>query len=164
MCCPPERTAGLPNNRRWVETMTRQEFMLAVLAAGNGAEYAPVQVQKLFFLIDRTVPERVGGPWFDFRPDAYGPFDQAVYDELRTLAGQGLVAITSVPNGPPSYRPTPEGLSAGQGSLADFPTATAEYLRQLSVWVRQQSFTSLLSYVYQAFPEMRARSVFAEAP
>jgi hypothetical protein len=144
--------------------MTRQEFMLAVLAAGNGEEYGPVQVQKLFFLIDRTVPERVGGPWFDFQPDAYGPFDQAVYQELRTLAAQGLVAISSPPNGPPSYRPTPKGLAAGQGFLASFPAAMADYLRQLSAWVHQQSFESLVGYIYQTFPEMKVRAVFAGKP
>ncbi len=144
--------------------MTRQEFMLAVLAAGDGEAHTPVQVQKLFFLIDRTVPEQVGGPWFDFQPYDYGPFDQAVYADLRALAARGLVIITALPNGPPSYRPTPEGLSAGKGFLARFPAATADYLRQLCAWVQQQSFESLLSYVYQAFPEMKARSVFAEVP
>jgi hypothetical protein len=143
--------------------MTRQEYVLAVLAAGNGAEHNAVQVQKLFFLLDRTVPEQIGGPWFDFSPEDYGPFDRAVHEELSALAAQGLVAITRNP-WPSSYRPTPEGLAAGQEYLARFPAATADYLRQLSAWVRQQSFPALMSYIYREFPEMKARGVFAGPP
>jgi hypothetical protein len=44
---------------------------------------------------------------------------------------------------------------------ADFGAAKSEVL---SAWVRQQSFASLLSYIYQEFPEMKAGSVCAEVP
>jgi hypothetical protein len=140
--------------------MTRQEFMLAVLAAGNGEAHTPVQVQKLFFLLDKTVPQRIGGSWFDFQPHDYGPFDKAVYEDLRALAAKGLVSITSPPNGPPIYSATPKGLSRGQELLDQFPAATANYIRELSTWVRQQSFESLVSSIYQQFPLMSGGSVF----
>src|SRR5713101_6005778 len=125
--------------------MTRQEFMLAVLAAGNGEAHTSVQVQKLFFLLDRTVPEQIGGPRFAFQPYDYGPFDKAVYEELRALAANGLVAVTSSTNGPHIYWPTSEGLLTGQRLLGQFPAATADYIRKLSAWVRKQSFESLVS-------------------
>jgi hypothetical protein len=142
--------------------MTRHDYVLAVLAAGNGDVHTPVQVQKLFFLLDRRVPERIGGPRFDFQPDSYGPFDKGVYEDLRALAAEGLVAILSPGHGGPLYRLTPAGLAAGDALLAQFPAATADYIRQLSAWVRKQSFVSLVSGIYQEFPEMRARSVFKE--
>jgi hypothetical protein len=92
--------------------MTRQEFMLAVLAAGNGEAHTPVQAQKLFFLLDRTVPAGIGGPWFNFQPHDYGPFDKAVYEDLRALAAKGLVAITS-PQRPAHLLGDPERLVGG---------------------------------------------------
>jgi hypothetical protein len=142
--------------------MTRQQFMLAVLAAGNGEAHNSVQVQKLFFLIDRKVPARVGGPWFDFQPDAYGPFDKAVATELRALEGQGLVAVSR--ERPPSrtYRLTAEGLAEGQKHLAELPPETAEYIRRLSEWVRRLSFFALVTSIYREFPEMRVNAVFQE--
>jgi hypothetical protein len=143
--------------------MTRQEFMLAVLAAGNGAAHTLVQVQKLFFLLDRNVPGQIGGPWFNFQPHDYGPFDKAVYEDLRALAAKGLVAITSPTNGPHIYWPTPAGLVTGQRLLGQVPKATAGYIHQLSAWVREQSFASLVSGSCQQFPEMGARSVFRGA-
>ena len=51
--------------------MARQRFdvVLAVMAAGGaGARYDPVRVQKLFFLIDREIPEFIDGPYFHFEP------------------------------------------------------------------------------------------------
>jgi hypothetical protein len=146
-----------------VEIMTRQDFMLAVLAAGNGEALTPVQVQKLFFLLDKNVGQRFGGPWFDFQPYDYGPFDKAVYENLRELEAKGLVTITALTNGLHSYRPTPAGLSAGQTLLGQLPAPTGDYIRRLSTWVRQQSFTSLVSGICQQFPEMGTKSVFREA-
>jgi hypothetical protein len=143
--------------------MTRQEFMLAVLASGGGQEHSPVQLQKLFFLLDKTVPERIGGPQFNFQPYDYGPFDKAVFEDLRALAARDLVSISTPTNGPHIYRPTPQGFSEGSGLLGQFPAGTADYIRQLSAWVCQQSFASLVSGIYQQFPEMKSRSVFTEA-
>ncbi len=45
----------------------------AFAAAGPGAAFDPIRVQKLLFLIDREVTERIGGPFFHFRPYHYGP-------------------------------------------------------------------------------------------
>ncbi len=43
--------------------MDRAGYVLAVMAAGgDGARYAPVHVQKLFFLMDREASKHTGGP------------------------------------------------------------------------------------------------------
>lgn len=67
--------------------MYRQDLVLAALAAaGENAAFAPVQVQKFFFLIDREGAHLFGGPHFHFTPYDYGPFDSAVYEALDLLA------------------------------------------------------------------------------
>ena len=42
----------------------RQQIVLAALACEPDAEFAPVQVQKLFFLIDENVSAHIGGKQF----------------------------------------------------------------------------------------------------
>ncbi len=69
------------------DDMTRIDVVAAAFAAGGrGAKLDLIRVQKLLFLIDRVVSERIGGPFFAFRPYLFGPFDQAVYDAIRDLA------------------------------------------------------------------------------
>ena len=51
----------------------------AFAAAGPGAAFDPIRVQKLLFLIDREASDQIGGPFFDFQPYHYGPFDRAIY-------------------------------------------------------------------------------------
>ena len=46
----------------------RQELVLAALASRPGTGFAPVQVQKLFFLIDENIAESIGGKQFAFEP------------------------------------------------------------------------------------------------
>ena len=40
---------------------------------------------------------------------------------------------------------------------------TADYIRQLLVWVRRLSFSSLVAAIYREFPDMKENSVFKEA-
>ena len=99
--------------------MNRQDLMLAVLAVDRGASYTPVQVQKLFFLLDARVADRFGGPYFEFSPWDYGPFDRAVYDELEGLEAAGLVQISRSPGGRwRTYRLTMEGQERGEQILS----------------------------------------------
>lgn len=49
--------------------MTRDDIVLAgMAAAGPSTKFDAVQLQKLFFLIDREIPQLIDGPHFDFRP------------------------------------------------------------------------------------------------
>lgn len=140
--------------------MNRRHLMLAALSVANGAMHTPVQVQKLFFLIDQEIADEVGGPHFEFEPYNYGPFDQEVYRELDVLAERGFVEM--VPQSTwSSYRLTDEGQAAGEKYLAELKNKKAKsYIRQASEFVRSLSFTQLVSAIYKAYPEMRENSVF----
>jgi hypothetical protein len=66
-----------------VDDVTRQQLLLAILAAAKGRSYSPVQIQKAVFLITRNLPGLVTeGEGIDFHPYDYGPFDSEV--PLRT--------------------------------------------------------------------------------
>jgi hypothetical protein len=139
--------------------MKRSDYILAVLAAANGASHTPVQVQKLFFLLDQKIPERIQGPFFQFEPRDYGPFDKNVYSQLETLSTENLVSIDDA-GGMRTFRLTPSGQSRGAVLLATLPGEISDYISRLSQWVRSLSFEDLVSAIYREYPEMRANSVF----
>lgn len=138
--------------------MHRPEIVLAALAPARGGEFSPVQVQKLFFLIDREIAGLVDGPHFNFKPYDYGPFDKHVYHELDRLAVEGLVTISH--GRWQSYRLTPAGQERGDTLLASLPATARKYIEEAAAFVRSLSFTELVSAIYKAYPEMRANSVF----
>jgi hypothetical protein len=139
--------------------MTREEFVLAAMAPGAGYRYSPVQVQKLLFLLDRQIPRDLNGPHFHFEPYHYGPFDSAVYHQLEQLAARSLVLIDNS-GSPRSFVLTAEGMTVGNCVLDTLPPQTREFIIRTCHFVRTQSFSSLVSAIYKAFPDMRVNSVF----
>ncbi len=76
------------------DRLTRSDIVVTVLVAGGeDAVYNPIQVQKLLFIVDREISDRIGGPFFDFRPYHYGPCDTAVFAVLDGLATDGELQI-----------------------------------------------------------------------
>ena len=140
--------------------MTRSEILLAGLAAGGeNATYSPVQVQKLFFMLDREASAALGGPFFKFAPYDYGPFDQAVYAGLDDLARQDLALIQ--PNG--RYRVyglSQAGHIEGRRLLSTLQPSMRDYVSNVANWVRQLSFQQLVASIYNKYPEMKVNSVF----
>jgi hypothetical protein len=139
--------------------MRRHELVLAALAPGEGYRYTPVQVQKLLFLIDRQIPEMVEGPHFHFEPYHYGPFDSAVYQELERLSELGFVAVDSS-SALRTFTLTPDGVAAGREALNRAPAGAQDFITRACTFVRAHNFSSLVSAIYKAFPEMRVNSVF----
>ena len=139
----------------------RQRNVVAALAADRGASFAPVQVQKLFFLLDRNIPGDLGGQQFAFEPYDYGPFDAAVYSELEALARNGLVVIEAAPGADRRrYALTPEGYEIGRAVFAAMPAGAQDYLTRVSTWVRSLSFAELVGSIYKQYPDMKVNSVF----
>ena len=142
--------------------MNRRELVLAAMSTHSNTEFTPVQVQKLFFLIDRNIPKFVDGPHFDFRAHDYGPFDAAVYHEIDELAVPGDTIVTANPRTRfRTYQLTANGLGKGRKILSSLPENVSSYVTQLVVWIRSLSFNELVSAIYDQYPEMKERSVFA---
>lgn len=143
--------------------MQPREFVLAALAAAKGQPFSPVQLQKLVFLLDRNVGNRLGGSGFVFEPYHYGPFDSSVYTTVEHLAREGLAEIAN-PFGSANrrYTLTQAGQAAGDQVLAHFDPPLREYFSQVCNFVRSQSFASLVSSIYKAYPDMKVNSVFKQ--
>src|SRR5262249_3878533 len=123
--------------------------------------HSPVQIQKTLFLIDTEIPKLVGGPYFDFQPYDYGPFDKDVYDALEELTRGQLVEVdTAAGLRWRRYRLTDAGQEKGMKALQSMARPARQYITDVSKFVRSLSFDQLVSAIYKAYPEMKVNSVF----
>jgi len=131
--------------------MTRRDLVLAAMAPANGGRFTPVQIQKLFFLIDQNVAGHVDGPHFSFGPYHYGPFDKAVYHEIDGLVSQGLAEHVQDRRWT-SYRLTELGQLRGEQIARELAPQAQDYIKRAVDFVRRLSFTDLVSAIYRAYP------------
>ena len=155
---------ALPRPGPLGEAMTRQEVLLAMLAAADGGAFQPVHVQKAMFLLSDRVPALfMRNSRYHFTPYDYGPFDSAVYEDLDALQRQRLVAIER----DPGYRyrvyvPTNAGLARGRELLGRIREDRRALLHKIVKFVRSLDFRSLVSAIYEAYPDMKQNSAFRE--
>ena len=142
----------------------RQKLVLAALSAGTAESFAPVQVQKMFFLLDENISAEFGGKQFDFEPYDYGPFDKSVYSEIDALISLGLVELYYVSPTPGGrrYSLSGSGRLTGQEVLQSFSPGSQQFIIEVADWVRKLNFAQLVGSIYKAFPHMREKSIFVE--
>jgi hypothetical protein len=145
------------------DQMNRRNVVLAILAAVEGRTYTPVQIQKAVFLVCDKFPDLIDdGPKFNFQPYDYGPFDADVYSCIASLQSDGLAVIAPSPSGNwNTYAASDNGVSQGDEILYNvMGNDERGYIEKVSSWVRSLSFRSLVKSIYDAYPEMRANSIF----
>lgn len=103
-------------------TRNRDDIVAAAFAAaGPKLEFDPLRAQKLLFLIDQVVSGRIGGPFFNFRPYLYDPFDRVVYDAIQNLVAAGYAQTDTA--GPYNAMCSPtSGIVMGRRCLDRFRT------------------------------------------
>ena len=139
--------------------MRRSEVVMAAMAAGGTrAQFDPVRIQKLLFLVDREIPQFVEGPRFEFKPYDYGPFDKDVYQELDTLSIEGEVTIDHSARYR-RYALTSSGHAQGEAMLAELPESVSLYLEDVAGWCLSRTFRQLLSAIYERYPDMAVNSI-----
>jgi len=140
--------------------MTRHELILAAMSPARCGTFSPVQIQKLFFLIEQNISDQVDGPHFEFVPYHYGPFDKEVYEEIDSLAAAGLTELSRDGRWT-SYRLTEAGQQKGEKALKLLRPEAQDFINRTTTFVRSLSFTKLVASIYKAYPEMRENSVFS---
>ena len=143
--------------------MNRRDLVLAILSAADGRTYSPVQIQKAVFLVCEHFGEVIDdGPAFDFQPYDYGPFDSDVYSEIEALRRAGEAVIAPSANGNwNTYAASDAGIERSNAILHGILNdETSNYIFAISNWVRSLSFKSLVKSIYEAYPQMRANSIF----
>jgi hypothetical protein len=156
---PDSQSGARPNPGN---TMDRRELLLAVLAAGNGRPFSPVQIQKAMFLIDKNLPHLIHrGAHYNFEAYNYGPFDRTVYVEAESLRDEGRAIIAPSDTGRwNTYAASRKGLREGQESLERLKKKSHRYIVSVVDWVLEQSFGSLVKAIYDEYPDMKENSIF----
>jgi len=142
-------------------SMNRRDLILAILAAAEGRPYTPVQIQKAVFVVCDQFPDLIDdGPGFSFEPYDYGPFDSDVYSEISELEEDAEATVAPSADGNwNTYAASDYGLIRGR-ELLDAMGKEGKYIQRISDWVRSLSFNQLVKSIYEAYPEMRANSIF----
>lgn len=142
--------------------MNRQELLLVILASANGLPFTPVQVQKAVFLVTKNAPSIIDdGEPYEFSSYDYGPFDSSVYVEAGALEKHGLaVTIPSAHGRWKEYAATADGCVKSSAISANINPAVRKYIDEVVLWVRKQSFASLVKSIYEMYPEMKQNSIF----
>lgn len=139
--------------------MNKKELLIAALGSSTKKEFSPVQLQKLMFLIDSELSPQVGGPYFNFKPYHYGPFDVAIYEEFLRLELEGL-GHTKGGGRSRKYAVTESGNEYAQKILSGLSQSQKKYISEVAEFVQSLSFPQLVSSIYKAYPHMKANSVF----
>jgi hypothetical protein len=58
------------------------------------------------------------------------------------------------------YAASDAGIERGTKILESMPQRANDYVKNVSAWVRSQSFEGLVKAIYAQYPDMRANSVF----
>jgi len=142
--------------------LARQDWLLLALSKSPGA-MTPVQIQKAMFLFGQEAGDRVGSDFYAFQPYDYGPFDTAIYADLRQMASLGHVRGEWSPDRSwKIWTITASGRDAVRALESDANPRLAEYLGRVVTWVRGQSFPDLFRSVYAAYPQYAVNRVFRD--
>lgn len=135
-------------------TMDPSEIVLAAMVGGgSGARFDPVQIHQLLFLIDKEIADEIGGPYFDFKPSAHGPYDEEVFAVFSLLATDRAVGTDR--KGPCTvYFLSETGREVGNAALDSMAKRAARFVREASRWVLSQSYWELVTAIYEHYPEM----------
>lgn len=141
--------------------MNRIDWNLLVLAAAEGKSLTPAQFQKVIFLLQKKFPNAIPSG-YSFCPYNYGPFDVDVYRDAEELAQQGFAHIRRSSGGWRMYAATDTGLERAKTLLRNADPNAVDYTRRAVSWARSLSFRDLVKSIYEAFPEMKANSIFKD--
>ncbi len=143
--------------------MTRQDWLLLVLAAAGGKPLSPLQLQKSLFLVGHDLARLVGADFYTFRPFDYGPFDATVYRDAEEQSAQGLVTIRSHPATKRVFSLTMTGITRVRALEPELPADAVRHCRYIVQWAQSQTFQELTQAIYERFPAYAERSVLPGA-
>jgi hypothetical protein len=144
--------------------LQREQVTLVILSLADGQSFTPVQIQKALFLASDKVPNAfLTFSRYHFQAYDYGPFDRQVYADAEILERNGLVQIDQQTGSRwRTYAASPTGVATGRHLAENLDPDDRTVLKRIVNLVRSLSFNDLVSAIYRAYPDMRARSVFRD--
>lgn len=139
------------------------DWTLIAIASARNQPLQPVQLQKSLFLLDRnlTHKQRQTRNFYKFDPYDYGPFCNSIYSDTEVLEANGLIVIQRPPEARYKlYSATEAGAEEAVKLQNGLDKDVVDYLQAVVGFTQSVSFNQLVSTIYEAYPEMKANSVF----
>jgi hypothetical protein len=136
---------------------SKEEFVLRVLSLLHSFSFSPIQVQKLFFLLEKRIGKEA--QYFKFTPYHYGPYDEELTTLLAKLERQERIT-SSIIDGIKHYSINQQ---LDIGGFLDEKKKNF-ILNDLVPFIKSKSFFDLCYSIYKEFPEMAKRSVLIKKP
>ncbi len=135
---------------------SKEHVLIAIVAAAGDDGLDRLQLQKSVFLVGEEYTEKLPADFYAFRPHMYGPFAQAIYNDVERLSDGPIIDVIAGGRGRPAYRLVP-GATTG---LFDLPEDLETGIRRIVEWVTNMPFDELVRAIYFLYPEQRQNSVY----
>ena len=139
--------------------LRKDTYVAAVMSVAGTKEFSPGHIQKIFFILDRELDVQ----YFDFKPDAYGPYDGDVYGAARRLEEKGLATVRKEAEYEyHMFRLTDDGVSKGKKAFGRLPKKVRTFIEGVVVWALSLTFHELVAAVFNEYPDMKENAVFKD--
>lgn len=139
--------------------MERRDWILVLLHNARDGQLDRVRIVKGLFLLGQESPEPLEN-FYSFYAYLYGPFSDEIYYDLDELIEENLMARDL--NIPPSwsqYRLTDKGRDRTIELWKALSKPIQQKLDEITKTVQSMSFSKLLTYVYNKYPDFAKESV-----
>jgi DNA-binding PadR family transcriptional regulator len=136
--------------------MDKKNILLHIIKYADGF-VSPVQIQKLMFLLEKRIltdREKI----YNFQPYNFGPFDRAIYNDLKSYEKEGLIETKQF-NNLRHFELTDKGREYCENNVFEL-NFEQDRVEKLAKFVKKLSFEELIVTVYDAYPEMKVSSKF----
>ena len=134
---------------------SREQVLIAILAAAGDTGLERVQLQKAAFLVGEEFEGALPENYYRFKPYFYGPFAHQVYSDVERLSDGPLVEMVHGDGRHGKYRLSRE--VAWSGGLSD---DLESCVKSVVGWVSSmESFDELVRAIYYLYPEQRENSL-----
>jgi len=136
----------------------QEALLLLIGATGSGILSTELRIQKLGFLLAKSLQDEELDKDFDFVPYDYGPFSENLDSAIDLLGSQGYLTKDDDRN---VYRVTAEGKKIAE-LLARKNTHRAQIAKDLVEYLGKLHTDDLVGVVYELYPEYARSSVILD--
>ena len=140
-----------------------EDALLALMSAELFNRFTVGHLQKMMYVLEREVGDVIGGPFFEYENEAYGPSSPALGSVLGSMVVTRLLR-TDTRSGTrdlTEYSLTRAGFARGSEILSRFSDTTADYIRKLNAWGAGTDFSVLVGSVVRRYTETGSNLLFS---
>jgi uncharacterized protein YwgA len=142
-------------NKEAFMKMKQEQFVLSIFSVLKNYRLSPIQIQKLFFLLEKKHNDIFANcsNEFQFKPHYYGPYSKKLNDIVNKLTHDKYLA--TVQNNDIRYYQINTDIDNNNYSINNVNT-----IIELADYILNKGFKELCFAIYEDFPEMKENSIF----